>query len=83
MIEWTPRNDGGFDAFDYILFHTKNFRVWRGMVKPAHNDKTGLCANAHESGWLISGHSFDDAMHFATLQEAKQYMEAIVALDAR
>lgn len=79
MIDWQLRADGGYDAYHYLKFRSKKLRMWYGTVRPAVN-AGGLADSTR--GWVCSGHSFDDLVHFDTLTQAKLHIEAIAALNA-
>ncbi len=59
---------------------TKEALLGFATIRPAHNGE-GLLDSAH--GYVVTRKEFDDLREFATLDEAKLYVESIYELERK
>jgi hypothetical protein len=82
-IQWEKEN-GVHTAYNTARSEDKRHQVvhksFFATIRPAHNGE-GLLDSAH--GYVVTRKEFDDLREFATLDEAKLYVESIYELERK
>ncbi len=83
QVVWEEK-DGVYAAYSTARSEDKRHQVvhksFFATIRPAHNGE-GLLDSAH--GYVVTRKEFDDLREFATLDEAKLYVESIYELERK